>query len=249
MNNSSRSGINPEKISEYMNRALSIAQELNYRLECADMTEEISLLYEQTRCCLKTLAQVQNSLEIAQYDGGRVRQVRFNLSDSVDDIVSLVRSRMRKSPIKIESDTEKSIDCIGDPDRFAACFVNILVNALQNVDREEGEVKVVVRKRFDCALVSVIDNGYGMTQFQLEQSLRSDGGKGFDVLKRFCGSVGTSPLFETTENGGFSVTLKVPLAPPPEKLELHSDYIPPKIGPTAPCTALIYKLDEAAIVL
>ena len=244
------SGINPDELSEYMTRALAIDQELNYRLECADMIEEVRLLQEQARCCFKTLAQVQNSLEVARYDLKKVHPVTFHLSDTVDDLVSMTRSKMRRSSIKITCDVEERVMCIADPDRFSACFVNLVVNALQNVDRDAGSVRVRLKKVSDFAAVSVIDNGYGMNHSELTEYMeREDDSRGFGILKKFCESVGTNPIFETLENGGFSVTIKVPLAPPSSKLEMNSDVPPPKMGTVSPCAVLLYKLDEATVTL
>lgn len=243
-------GINPEVIREQMTRALTIDQELNYRLESADMIEEIRLLREQALCCFKTLAQMLNYLEIKQYEDFRTRPMNFNLSNRVDDIVSMVRSRMRLSRIEINDDIEKCVMCCADPDRFSYCAVNLIVNALQSVDAEEGSVLVTVRKKFDYAIFSVIDNGYAMTQQQLAEYMeREDGSRGFDILKKFCESVGTTPIFETTENGGFCVTIKIPLPSPDEKIELNSDAAYLKTGTMSPYSILLYKLDDAIAIL
>lgn len=246
MNKNPRSGIDPDKISEYMNRALAIDQELIYLLESSERYDEAKLLREQARCCFRALAEVQNEIEICQYLGGRVKPSAFNISDVAEDIFAVVRSKMRNSAITLESDIEPLIYASADADRFSACLMNLIINALQNVDREEGRVRLTLKAKLGYAAVSVIDNGYGMTQQQLSDSLDGEGSNGFDVLKRFCAAVGTSPVFETTENGGFSVTIKVPLAPPPDKIELRSK-ARPRLGTLSPFAVMLYKLDEAIV--
>lgn len=250
MNDKKSSGIDPAEISRIMTHAVALAQELNYRLECADMIDEARLVKEQIRCCMQTLAMVQNDLEMSQYETGRVQAVRFNISEAVDDLVSMVRSKMRRSKMKIECEVENGLIALADPDRFLTCLMNLIVNSLQKVDQEEGAVLVTVKRRFDVAAVSVIDNGYGMTQQQLGEIVNSgNGSRGLDILKKFSESVDTSPLYETIENGGFRVTVKVPLAPPEDDLEFKSDIVQPKMGTFSPCLVLLYKLDDAAISL
>ena len=246
----SKSGINPDEISDLMTRALAIDQELNYRLECADMFEELRILREQARCCFRTLAQVQNIIETSQYSRGRVRPIRFNLSEHLEDIASMIRSKLRSCEITLEFDIDRNVICLADPDRLSFCVVNLIVNSLQNVDKEEGRVKLSLKSSGEVAAVSVVDNGYGMSNNKLEELLAGSGGaKGFDILKLFCESVGTAPLFETTKNGGFSVTVKVPLAPPTEGLEFKASHARLNLGTISPCILLLYKLDDTTVTL
>lgn len=239
-------GIDTDIIRESLTRALTIAQELNYRLESEDMIEETRLVNEQARCCFKALAQVVNCSEMEKYAEGKIKPIKFGISSAVEDISAMAASKMRRSRIKISCDVEPDLKCIADPDRFEACLVNLIINALQNVDREEGSVRIVLRSHFDIALVSVIDNGYGMSQKQLSECMNSEAGaRGFDILKSFCDSVKMPPVFETKKNSGFSVTVRVPLAPPDSEIELHSDVRPVNVGTVSPYSVLFYKLDEA----
>ena len=250
MNDIENTGINPAILSEFLTRALAIDQELHYRLESADMIEEARLVREQARCCLRSLAQVQNYFEASVYRDGKVRPTVFNLSELMEDIASAVRSRTRSIRIEITYDIEKGVFCLADPDRLSVCVVNLIVNALQNVDQDEGKIKISLKRQPDCANISVIDNGYGMTNGELSERLYRDGGsQGLDILRMFCESVGTKPLTETTENGGLSITVKVPLAPPSDVVELRADVEHIKTGTMAPYTLLIYKYDGASVIL
>lgn len=244
-------GVDPEEICAAMTKTLTIFQELIYRCECDDRIEEIRLMREQMKCCLKTLAQFQNVTEIERYASGRVKPVCFCVSDTVRDLVTMAQQKIRYGMPAVEGDIDKGIVCVADPERFAACIMNLIVNGLQNVDREEGTVRVTVHRHFDYVSVSVIDNGYGMTQQQLQESLESEGTRGFDVLKKFCETVGTSPVFETTENGGFSVTVRLPLPKQenPDELEFNSDIRPSWLEAISPCSVMLYKIDEADVFL
>ena len=248
MEKSSNSVSFPERISQYMTEAIAYDQMLNRMLESKDLSEELKILREQARCCFKALAQVRNSLEIINYDCGRLSSDAFDISACVEDICSVVKSKMRRSSIDITCEIEQGVKAVADTERFSACLMNLIVNALQNVDQEEGAVRITVKKIGRMAAVSVIDNGYGMSQLELSEKM-SESGKGFEILRRFCDSVDTNPIFETTENGGFSVTVKVPLAPPSNTVEMRSGEIPPAYGPLSSGAILIYKLDDAIIAL
>ena len=250
MSDIERTGIDPILLSAYLTRALSIDYELNHRLESAEMFEEARLLREQAACCLRSLAQIQNLFEAAAYREGRSEPSVFNISETVEDIFGAVRSKTRNAKVKFGADIEEGLLVTADPERFSACLVNLIVNAFQNVDQEEGEVKITLKRASDFAAVSEIDNGYGMSGAEVSERLsRDDGCCGFDILKKFCNSVGTSPLIETTENGGFSVTVRIPLAPPSESLEFKADIVRMNMGVFSPSSLLIYKYDGASVLL
>ena len=242
--------INAKAISDHLSYAISLANALNYRLEEKELYEEIRILNEQVKSCYRALAELQNSIEISQYDAGKVEPISFNLSRHIEHLVSTIRSRMISSTIEIIDSIEKGVMCYANPDRLSSCVINLIINALQNVDREEGKVRIIVKRSSDSAVVSVIDNGYAMSSERLSRILaQEDGMHGLDICKRFCRLVGTEPMFETRENSGFTVIVRIPLAPPEDKLKFNSDMVYMKSGSMSPCTILLYKLEEASVVL
>ena len=252
MSNNDFSNVNIDLIYKSMTRAVSIAQELSYSLERADMSDEVELVREQARCCLRTLACIQNAAELSVYDSGKINSVEFNLSLFVKDLVNSARSRLRNSKVTLKHQIENQVFVVADSERFAACFMNLIVNSLQNVNRDDGEITVTVKKHFDAAVITVADNGYSMSKEELENFTKRDGAAGgFEILKRFCQSVGIEPVFGGTKNDGFSVTLKIPLAPSYKDNDssMSSDYVPPKLGTLSPSLLLIYKFDESSVVL
>lgn len=245
--------LDAEKLCEKMTMAVSLLKEMNYRLERQDMYEEMQMAREQARCCYFVLAQAQNALELQRYDEGNIKPVDFNISNLVQDLISDagVRTRAKGCEITFETDIERGVICHADPDRFAACFMNLIVNSLQNVDFEEGTVRVVLKTYANAgsAAISVLDDGYSMTPSDLDEKLRHVGTHGFDVLRKFCESVGTEPNIVAKENDGFGVTIKVPLASPNPNAIFESNERGAGIESFSPASLLLYKLDWTRIIL
>lgn len=242
-------GIEPQQIEQNMINALSLDQELLYRLESRNLLDEVKIVRAHARSCYKTLAQIANYLEMQRYKNGVLRPCAFDLSEFCDDLFSRIRSKMRKSSIKLQFDIERGIVCLCDPDRLATCLTNLIVNAYTWVDHDEGKIKAVVKQQSGCAAVTIIDDGYGMSQAELDERRLSDGTKGLNVVNEFCKTVGTAPLIETTELGGFGIIVRLPLAPLDTDIRFEASVEPFKSGLFSPCEVLLYKLDDAMVFL
>ncbi len=241
-------------VCEKMARSISLIKELNYRLERQDMADEVKMLREQARCCYYVLAAAQNTLEMGHYQDNDLKPEPFCISDVIDDLLGEVRSKIRANGcgIGIEPEIEPDVICLADPERFAACFMNLLVNSLQNVDFEEGSVRVILKvyENAGVASVTVLDDGYAMSPATLEERRSDRGAHGFDVLREFSRSVGTEPNFSTKEYEGFGVTVKVPLAPADgDTLTFESNERGACIESFSPGALLMYKLDWIRVVL
>lgn len=198
-------------ICKHMYEAISLSGQFAYTLEDKEMYEELEILKRQTSCCFKVLAETINLLEEAKYE--RLSPRIFEVSSFVEDIVRTCRSKLRNTKIDIsfESDFMESYVNI-DSERFAVCLLNLLVNSLANVDREEGVVKVSVKNLITDVRVQIIDNGYGMTSQKISEHLNSETPGGFSILKKFCETFSVNAMFETSENGGLCVALRIPIA-------------------------------------
>ena len=67
---------------------------------------------------------------------------------------------------------------------------------------------------------------------------------GFSVLKKFCETFGVSFLFETSENGGFSISLKLPMT---ITTDLNSHQVSLNEGTFSAVNVILSKLDFAEI--
>lgn len=198
-----------KSITENMYEAIALSHQFYLKLENAELYDEIKILRHQMSCCFKVLGAVANANEMKKYESGLNEKV-FDVTSLIRDIVDNCRSKLRAFRISLEFSDCEPMMVLCDPDRFTACLLNIIVNSLQNIDREEGVVRFSVKQRGEYVNITVADNGYGVAHGEDISNYRSD--SGLAVINRFCESVGTTPIFETGENSGFSVSLRLPMA-------------------------------------
>lgn len=232
-------------ICKNMYEAIALSSQFAFNLEQKEMYDELDILKRQTDCCFKVLAQTINIIEMGKYNSAPRCRV-FDVNEFVGDIVSACRSRIRKSRIKLDFEPYIIPLYISvDPDRFSACLLNMLVNALANVDREEGEVKISAKLISNDVCLTISDNGYGMTVTKATEYMNDDDSfTGFSVLKKFCETFGVSFLFETSENGGFSISLKLPMT---ITTDLNSHQVSLNEGTFSAVNVILSKLDFAEI--
>ena len=243
-------GIDPKTIADNMRNALALDQELLYRLESRDMIEEAKIVLAHAHSCYKALASVTNYLEMQYYKNKMLHVCDFNVSDYCKDLFSRLQSKMRRSHIKFDFEIEKGIVARCDPERLSTCIVNVIVNAYTWVDQDEGEIEATVKQHSDYAVVTINDNGCGMSQSDVNKYRNSAGTRGFNILYSFCNSIGTMPLIETSsELGGLQITIKLPLSPSDKNLRLESPIEIFKTGLLAPSEVLLYKLPKAIVKL
>ncbi|MBQ8623670.1 MAG: HAMP domain-containing histidine kinase [Oscillospiraceae bacterium] len=239
--------LKPESVNaicRHMYEAIALSSQFAFNLEQKEMYDELDILKRQTSCCFKVLSETINMLEMGKYNN--VNPKVFDINEFVEDIVSACRSRLRKTKIKLLFEPSiLSLHVEVDPERFAVCFLNILVNSLANIDREEGEVKISVKPFGRDAMLQIIDNGYGMSvQKATEYINDKDSFSGFAVLKRFCDTFGVSYIFETSQNGGFAISLKFPLS---SGSDFNSSQVTLNEGTFSPINMILSKLDFVEI--
>ncbi len=215
------------EIIDNMVDAISTSEIFMHRLLMADMYEESEMLKRQTECCFRVLGAVANLDELLKYEE-EYKVEAFDMTSFITDIVDSCRVKTRNHLAKITLNTDGLIWVKCGKDRLGACLMNIIVNALQEIDPEEGRIRIDVKKIGDYGVLTVADNGYGLAGVDLSEYSKDGATGGFAVIRRFCESVGTTPLFETSENGGFTVTVKIPICHEPA--DLHASITKPRPG-------------------
>lgn len=228
-----------KSITENMYEAIALSHQFYLKLENAELYDEIKILRHQMSCCFKVLGAVANANEMKKYESGLNEKV-FDVTSLIRDIVDNCRSKLRTHRINLEFTDCEPMMTTCDPERFTACLLNIIVNSLQNIDREEGEIRFSVKQRGEYINVTVTDNGYGVASGEDISNHRSD--SGFAIINRFCESVGTTPIFEMGENSGFSVSLRLPMATD-GGMDLASSRAGLDLGTFSPVNIYLAKVD------
>ncbi len=228
------------EIIDNMVEAISVSEHFMHRLLMADMIEESQMLKRQTDCCFRVLGAVANLNELLAYEKEYMDEESFDLCDFTREIVDSCRVKTRNHLAKIKLDCTDVVMIHCNRDRAAACLMNLIVNSLQQVDPEEGEIKVSVKKRHDFAYLTVSDDGYGMTGVDPSEYTKEGATGGLAVVNRFCKYVGTTPIIETSENGGFTVTVRIPLAD--GSIVFNASETRPKMGLLSPVNIYLAKI-------
>ncbi len=87
----------------------------------------------------------------------------FHLADAVRNAITLVRERAARHEVKLEVQVDDRLGLFhADERKFKQILLNLLSNAVKFTSRG-GRVKLQADKSDDSALISVIDNGIGIS--------------------------------------------------------------------------------------
>ncbi|MCD8006220.1 MAG: HAMP domain-containing histidine kinase [Oscillospiraceae bacterium] len=194
---------------------VSCAERLELALEDADVYEEMGTVRTIVDSCYKVLSAVINAEEMAKLD--EYKPSVFCLSDLVLDMVNVCRSKLRKTDITINTEVEDLVYVEADADRLTSCLMNLIVNAINNVDRDSGEINIKISKLSGSASIVVSDNGYGADPEEIEECLSDEeSNTGLAVVGKFCREADTNIVVDEAVDGGMLFSFRLPLAKPGE---------------------------------
>ncbi len=242
-------------IHNAMVRAVSDCASLYYRYMTLDddgynLSEERKTILSLANQCYKTLAYVENAIEMKRYgDENETKGRAVCASEIVRDVVSAFRSRVI-SDVVLEDDCGGTIYCVCHPERLSFCLANLIENAYKNVGGE-GTIRVSLKRGKDgIVLLSVSDSGFGMSEEVYQKAVMGEKScSGLNILKAFCETVDSKPIIETTENGGTTVSVRLPAADKPSGDEMHSPDEPWVGGRFIHGSVLAYKLESVRTIL
>ncbi len=198
-------------IRSNLTEIVSCAERLELALEDADVYEEMGTVSRIVSSCYKVLSAVINSEEMVKLD--EYRPVIFCLSDLVVDMVNVCRSKLRKSHIEIITEIDEIIYVNSDPERLTSCLMNLIVNAIKNVDRNDGKIRIRISKLNGSASIVISDNGYGADLEKIEERLADENKKtGLAVVGKFCRQAKTNIIVDDSADGGLLFSFHLPLA-------------------------------------
>jgi anti-sigma regulatory factor (Ser/Thr protein kinase) len=151
------------------------------------------------------------------------------ITSILDSIVSETRAKLgERSNLEIQTHLEDGYGLFAmiDPSEFARVISNLLNNSIEAIP-EAGRIKVEIRGYENSILVSIIDNGRGMSKEVLKrigekgltfgkEGTRSGSGLGLYHAKQTVESAKGSIEFESQLDQGTMVTIKLPRAMAPE---------------------------------
>ena len=118
------------------------------------------------------------------------------IADLVEDLLEILRFQMPET-LSIERKIEGNPEVTIPPGRFRHCLVNLLLNSIQAVDPEEGQIHLQISAREADLRLTVSDNGPGFPEVFLAGGPRpfgdrkaAGGGIGLAMVRRFVREMG-----------------------------------------------------------
>ncbi|MCD6426423.1 MAG: HAMP domain-containing protein [Anaerolineales bacterium] len=113
---------------------------------------------------------VVDLLDLARFDAGTVvldRQA-LDLSILLTHVVNQLIPQAAEARVKLSLDVDPLPTCVGDEDRLAQVFTNLVDNAIKHTP-ENGFVKMIARSDAGLARIEIIDSGKGIPEDHLDR--------------------------------------------------------------------------------
>ena len=172
-----------------------------------------TMLIEQ----IDTLTSIASSFsEFAKLPGTQAANI--NLPEYLENYMLLYKNSSVNS-FSLRVETREQLFVSIDKNHLLRVLNNLLKNAMQSLlPNRKGEIEIVLQKRNSRAVLTVIDNGSGISQENLKSifmpnfSTKSDGmGLGLAMVKSMIESAGGTIHCESEENKGTSFSITLPL--------------------------------------
>lgn len=170
-----------EKFAATGRMARSIAHEVrnpltNINLAIAQIKSEIPHLDENFTILFEMVN--RNSQRINQLITELLNATRFaelnyeavSINTLVNEALELAKDRIALKQIQIEKNYSFDIcDISADREKVKTALLNIIVNALEAIEKEDGVLKINTRSEDGKCVVEIIDNGVGMDALSLSK--------------------------------------------------------------------------------
>lgn len=126
--------------------------------ELPKLTKELRLQFNHTKNLINNLL----DWALLQMDKLRIQPIKINLSEVVEDNFKLLTSLHMKE-IKLTNNVPQNTFALGDLNMISLVFRNLILNGMKFTE-SGGEIKVGAEEKGDEYVVSVSDNGVGISQ-------------------------------------------------------------------------------------
>lgn len=149
--------------------------------------------------------------------------VKFDIMDInmlLEDVIDQERSMLKKENIKLESKLlDDEIYINGDYNRLSQVIINIIKNSKEAINKNEKGKIIVKSKVVDNDVIIIVkDNGVGISKKHLEKikepfyTTKTRGtGLGVSISQEIIKAHNGKIIYESEENVGTKVTIKIPL--------------------------------------
>lgn len=88
----------------------------------------------------------------------------LSLLDAINGVIQLLHNKLEKENILIENNVPQNVHIYMDKNHLRQVLINILLNALESIDKDEKKIILDLRETAQHVLLSIRDNGCGIDQ-------------------------------------------------------------------------------------
>jgi len=154
------------------------------------------------------------------------------INEVCKEAAELCHDRIKTKHGKLQLDLDPKLPCIlADTQGIHRCLLNLLTNAIDALDEEEGEVKISTQKRGESeVLITVDDNGAGIPEhvrqriFDVFFSTKGSQGTGLGlaVTKKIIEEHGGSIEVQSSDGQGTKFVIRLPIGKKTDSPATHS---------------------------
>jgi signal transduction histidine kinase len=143
----------------------------------------------------------------------------FNLIEVIENICSLFEPNQNLQ-FTVEKNLQSNISIFADKEQFSRAILNLIKNGIQAIPADQiGEIRISVKKEKSTALLSISDNGAGISPeaeenlFQPNFTTKTSGmGLGLSIVKNIINNFGGKIWYTTKLNEGTTFYIEIPLS-------------------------------------
>ena len=210
-------------VSHEMKTPVSSIKGFAQLLEKENLTEEekkeyIGIIVEESDRLLNISSNILK-LSKLQNKEKLTNKTDVNISDQIRKIINVLENKWTEKNITIMANLPETI-VFGDEELLYQMWMNLLDNSIKFTG-ENGSIDIDIRKNNSKIIVSIKDNGIGMTEeekkkiferfYQVDQSHYSEGsGLGLAIVKRIINLSGGKIDIESSKGKGSNFIVELP---------------------------------------
>lgn len=114
---------------------------------------------------IERAAGIVRSFKQVAVDQASEQRRRFKLCDYINDILTSLVPKLKRTPHKIQVDCDKTLEFEGNPGAFSQLLTNLIMNSIIHAFDPgiEGHIHITAQRAGDSLQLSVSDDGRGIT--------------------------------------------------------------------------------------
>jgi signal transduction histidine kinase len=151
----------PLAMAHDLRNSLSTLTNIAYLLEHRNASRHVEMMKKQILFCESI---VNNFLEL--YSGRAPHAERIHIVEVIEEVSSLMKLAHEK---EIRLSTTPEVHGWGDPGQFRQALMNLLQNAMEAVNQEDGYIEIMIGEENRYVRIDITDNGPGISKPLLER--------------------------------------------------------------------------------